>query len=110
KWLKNIGFTYGEVRKCVYVNGHERVDVVAYRKETFLPLWYSLASCIVKFEEDGSWRIPETLPPGEKPLVFITLNESTFNANDSKRKTWKEESKQPLWAKSWGKGIMVSRF
>ncbi|KAG0632761.1 hypothetical protein HOY80DRAFT_1113696, partial [Tuber brumale] len=110
KWLKKMGFTYGEVRKCVYIDGHERVDVVAYRKETFLPLWDSLAPRMVEFKEDGSWRIPDTLPLGEKPLVFITHDESTFNANDGKRKTWKEEGKQPLRAKSRGKGIMVSGF
>ena len=110
KWLKKMGFTYGEVRKCVYVDGHERADVVKYRKETFLPLWDSYVPRMVQFEEDGRWRIPETLPPGEKPLVFITHDESTFNANDGKRKTWKEEGKQPLRAKSRGKGIMVSGF
>ncbi|KAG0644299.1 hypothetical protein HOY80DRAFT_1030520 [Tuber brumale] len=92
KWLKKMGFTYGEVRKCVYVDGHD------------------LAPRMVEFKEDGSWRIPDTLLLGEKLLVFITHNESTFNADDGKRKTWKEEGKQLLQAKSRGKGIMVSGF
>ena len=50
------------------------------------------------------------LNPGEVPLVFITHDESTFNANDGKRKIWKEEGKNPLRSKARRKGIMVSGF
>ncbi|KAG0129720.1 hypothetical protein HOY82DRAFT_610318 [Tuber indicum] len=110
KWLKKMGFTYREVWKSVYVDGHERADVVQYRKETFRPLWDSYIPRMVLFEEDGSWRFLDTLPPREKPLVFITHDESTFNANNGKRRTWKEEGKQPLRAKAKGKGIIASGF
>jgi hypothetical protein len=47
---------------------------------------------------------------GEEPLIFITHDESTFNANDGKRKTWKMEGTNPLQPKGKGKGIMVSGF
>jgi len=47
---------------------------------------------------------------GEKPLVLVTHDESTFNANDGKRKMWMEDGKQPLRPKGKGKGIMVSGF
>lgn len=50
------------------------------------------------------------LRPGEEALVFITHDESTFNANDGKRKIWKEEGKNPIRPKNRGKGIMVSAF
>ena len=50
------------------------------------------------------------MPPGQKPLVLITHDESTFNANDGKRRLWAESGKQPLRPKSKGKGIMVSGF
>ncbi|RPB02908.1 hypothetical protein L873DRAFT_1761819 [Choiromyces venosus 120613-1] len=83
-----MGFTYGEVRKSVNIDGHEREDVVKYWKDIFLPLW----------------------DKGEKPIVFITHDESTFNANDGKCRIWKEEGKQPLQAKSHGQRIMVSGF
>jgi hypothetical protein len=43
-------------------------------------------------------------------LVLVTHDESTFNANDGKRRLWIEKDKQPLRAKSRGKGIMVSGF
>jgi len=105
-----MGFTYGEVRKSVYIDGHEREDVMVDRRDVFLPLWDSLVPRMVKFEADGSWAVPDTLPLGEKAIVFITHDESTFNANDGKRRIWKGEGKQPLRAKSRGKGIMVLGF
>jgi hypothetical protein len=33
---------------------------------------------------------------GEEPLVFITYDGSTFNANDGKRKIWGVEGTNPL--------------
>ena len=50
------------------------------------------------------------LPPGQKPLVLVTRDESTFNANDGKRQMWMKEDKQPLKPKGRGKGLMVSDF
>jgi hypothetical protein len=43
-------------------------------------------------------------------LVSITQDESTFNANDGKRRIWMEEGKNPLRPKARGQGIMVSGF
>ena len=59
-------------------------EVVFYRK-VFLPRWNSLKRRIVIFAEDGTWSPPPGLLPGEKPLVLVTHDESTFSANDSKR-------------------------
>ena len=32
RWLKKLGYGLKEVKKAVYIDGHERPDVVAYRK------------------------------------------------------------------------------
>jgi hypothetical protein len=103
-----MGFIYVNVKKGVFIDGHERADVIAYR-HTFINQWKQLSKRFVIFHEDGSWEKPD-LPPGVKPLVFITHDESTFNANDGKRRLWAENGKQPLRPKSKGKGIMVSTF
>ena len=94
----------------VYVDGHERPDVVEYRQKVFLPRWREFKRRMVVFDEDGHWRAPATLRPGEKLLVLVTHDESTFNANDGKRRLWIAGDKQPLRPKSRGKGIMVSGF
>ena len=105
-----MGFSFGNVKKDVYIDGHEREDVVKYRNEVFLPTWQEYSRRMVIFKEDDSWEKPSGLRPGEKPLVLVTHDESTFNSNDGKRQTWTEDGKQPIRPKGRGKGIMVSGF
>ena len=105
-----MGFSYKDVKKGVYVDGHERDDVKKYRSEVFLKTWKKAFRRFLLFKEDGSWEIPPGLQPGEKPLVLITHDESTFNANDGKRRLWMKENEQPLRSKGNGKGIMMSSF
>ena len=105
-----MGFSYKGVQKGVYVNGHEQVDVVDYSNAIFLPAWKRYSGRIVIFLENGSWHVPESLPEGEKPLVFITHDKSIFNVNDGKRRLWMKDGKQPLRLKGKGKGIIVSSF
>ncbi|PKC55377.1 hypothetical protein RhiirA1_354559, partial [Rhizophagus irregularis] len=31
-YLKELGYTYAKVKKGIYIDGHERKDVVVYRK------------------------------------------------------------------------------
>ena len=65
---------------------------------------------MVVFSENGTWTRPPGLIEGEKPLVLVTHDESTFNANDGKRREWKEKGKSPLRPKRKGKEIMASEF
>ena len=55
-------------------------------------------------------RSKRYLPPGQKLLVLVTRDESTFNANDGKRQMWMKEDEQPLRPKGRGKGLMVADF
>ena len=110
RWLKKMGFFYKDVKKGVYYDGHERQDVKEYRNKVFIPAWKKASCRFLLFKEDGSWETPPNLQPGEKPLVLITHDESTFNANDGKQRLWMKENEQPLRPKGKGKGIMVSGF
>ena len=94
----------------MYIDGHEREDVVFYRNGVFLPRWNSLKRRVAIFAEDGTWSPPPGLLPGEKPLVLVTHDESTFSAKDGKRQGWMKKGQQPLRQKTKGKGIMVSGF
>src|SRR5258707_7549456 len=38
QWLANLGWTYGKLRNGMYVDGHEREDVVEYRQQ-FVECW-----------------------------------------------------------------------
>lgn len=50
------------------------------------------------------------LNPMELPLVIITHDEFTFNANEERRQGWLKNGKQPLLPEGRGKSIMVSAF
>ena len=43
--------------------------------------------------------LPPNLPPGEKPHILVTHDESPFDANDGKRKLWMEKEKQSIRVK-----------
>jgi hypothetical protein len=77
RWLKKMGFDYKSIRKGVYFDGHERQDVREYRDNVFIPRWNELSMRFVRFNEDGTWEMPQ-LPDGVKPLVLVTHDESTL--------------------------------
>ena len=33
RWLHHLGFQIENVKNCIYVDGHERADVIAYRSD-----------------------------------------------------------------------------
>ena len=50
-WLLRLGFYKSEVKKGVYVDGHKREDVIAYKQEVFLPLVAKLDSYTWQYKE-----------------------------------------------------------
>ena len=71
---------------------------------------------LVEFEEDSSMKskiYPEDCAvrgSNRQPIIFITHDESTFNANDGRWQVWQEKNHSILRPKGRGKGIMVSDF
>ncbi|KAI1007480.1 hypothetical protein K3495_g733 [Podosphaera aphanis] len=88
-----MGFNFSNIKKGVYIDGHEREDVVKYREEVI-----------------RSRKEPFDPQPNEKPLVFVTNDEPIFNANDGKRQMWINRESQPLQPKGKEKDIMASTF
>lgn len=106
-WLKELGLKYGRLEKGVFKDGHERDDVKKYRQEIFAPTFCKYLKSSVWFDELGNFTMPENV---DKPVVFITHDESHFNANDAKLFVWSNEDIKPIRPKGRGKGIMVSDF
>lgn len=114
-WLNKLGFEYKEVRKGVFVNGHERPDVVQDRR-VFLQRMNELRPYIVEFEEDG--RMKDKTYPSDcavsgancQPVIMITHDECTFSANDGIRRAWTRKGDTFLRPKRRGQGIMTSEF
>ena len=115
RWLGKLGFSWKDIRKGVFFDGHEREDVVEYRKD-FLRIVHDLLPYMVEFNSDGA-IIPKEYPedcriggPGRRPIIFITHDESIFSANDGRHQAWIAENGVFLRPKGKGQGIMVSDF
>ena len=107
-WLHKLGLSWRSAKKTVYFDGHERDDVVAYRQQ-FVQEFLDLEARFVRWTEDGEMHIP-TLPAGQRPIVPVTHDESTFHSNDGRRYMWLAKGKDPIRPKNMGRGIMVSDF
>ena len=103
-WLHTLGFSQRHHYKGVFFDGHEREDVVTYRKE-FLDRLQELDRKTIM--SDG--MCPE-LEEGEKPLIRVVHDESTFYANADQSYYWCDGENQVLRQKSLGASIMVSDF
>ena len=111
KWLHRLGFRPQSHKKSVYIDGHERDDVVEYRNlylrkleilsSTHLPP----PSC-----DDCLTAIATGNPSATKHLVLIFHDESSFHANEAQSIMWAEEGRVPIRPKNQGRGLMVSDF
>lgn len=112
-WLHRLGYHWGEVKKGVYKDGHERPDVVNYRQEVFLKTYEELASVMpypVRHENgDVEVHIP-IVPEGQTLIIPVTHDECTCNANDGPHYQWVRGDHIPLRSKSRGQGIHISEF
>ncbi|KAF8471749.1 hypothetical protein BDZ91DRAFT_473229 [Kalaharituber pfeilii] len=53
RWLRKLSFRWRDIKKGVYIDGHEREDVVQYRQLFFLPQFFTLLPSLVKFTVDS---------------------------------------------------------
>ena len=102
-WLLDLGFSRKNHHKSVYFDGHEREDVVECRAEYVKKLSEVDKQC----RYNG--HTPQ-LQPGEKELIQVFHDESTFYSNADQACYWDDGSLSVLKQKSLGQSIMVSDF
>lgn len=78
------------LRKGVYMDGHERPDVVEYRKKDFLLLMAEYWARMVKWEEKETKLVRSELElrSGEKQIIAVFQDESCFYANEYRSTIW----------------------
>lgn len=109
RWMHIVGFRPCKLRKHYYTDGHNREDVLAYRT-TFLETFEK------RFTMYEGENMETVVPPteenlaGDKEVIFITHDETTFYANDCNTSMWMEGAKQKIRPKSVGTSLMVSGF
>ena len=125
EWLNKMGYRWKSIKKGIYIDGHEREDVVEYRGK-FLDMWYDMQPYVREWEEvkeevEGEVRLTglrkkekAAVKDGKfgdvKEIILVTHDESTFSANDGRRSCWVKGGENPLRPKGKGRGIMVSEF
>ena len=89
-WLTRLGWRNQLLRKGVYMDGHERLDVVEYCNQTFLPLMAEYQKRMAKWELQG-FELMRTGPKSgsdEMQIIALFQDESCFHANEYKRTIW----------------------
>ncbi|EDR04366.1 uncharacterized protein LACBIDRAFT_330618 [Laccaria bicolor S238N-H82] len=110
RWLIKLGWRYTQVKKGVYMDGHERDDVVKYRQDVFLPLMAKFEARMAHYEGPELRCVEPVLQPGEREIIPNFDDESTFHANEEVRSVWLRKGEQPLRKKGRGRLIHVSAF
>jgi len=110
RWLIKLGWRYPQVKKGVYMDGHEQADVVKYCQEEFLPLMAKFEACMAHYEGPELTQVVPTLQPREWEIIPNFYNESTFHANEEVRSVWLHKGEQPLCKKRCGCLIHISAF
>jgi hypothetical protein len=106
-------YCYGKPQNGMYVDGHERTDVVTYHQEVFLPFWAAIEDRMMTWDKDGKPTDPCAMPNflEQKCVVLVTHDESTFYANGRRKSRWIHGSERPEPVrKGEGSSLMVSDF
>ncbi len=97
----------------MYVDGHEREDVVRYRQAIFIPKLVELQKRADQHLFDpahGTWSTRSaTLGPGQKRVVFVNQDETLFYCADALKGAWEETSRPQIRAKSKGDRWVLRR-
>ena len=111
RWLHHLGFRPVSHKKGVYIDDHEREDVVSHR-ESLLKTLSELRSSHQPppLCSDEPPRIRQESDEDKKKLVVIYHDESIFNTNEGQTWMWGEDDRPAILPKTKGSGIMVSDF
>jgi len=104
-------FKYKEYRKGIYNGGHERADIKRYSDQVFLPRMETYASRFMMWDDNLN-IIPNTQHESAEvqPIILVTQDECTFNANDGSYSIWVHNQHKPLRKKGYGQGLHISEL
>lgn len=91
QWLRKFKWQYSQKKKRMYIDGHEREDVVAYHQKFVTQFINQYAPCMYTWDHDGKEMTLATGFPlantNNHPFQVIpmTHDESTFFANDERK-------------------------
>ena len=88
RWLIKLGWRKTVIRKGVYMDGHERDDVVEHRQNVFLPRMEGYKQWMIHFEGPELTRTEPNLETGQRRIKAYFHDECCFHANDEVNVAW----------------------
>jgi hypothetical protein len=115
RWMRFLGFRNTKLRKGYCTDDHNRKDIITYRDTVFLPQMQTYVDKMQHYEGPEMTTIilpiiPPTVKLGDRRVVMITHDKSTFYSNEGKTMMWMENGKQKLLPKNKGESLMISGF
>ena len=117
RWLAKLGWQYGKQQNGMYIDGHERKDVVEYRQK-FVDRFQQYEQCFHIWDNDGNKLQPtgfdvpkDHQSSGRFCLILVMHNKSIFYQNDQCKYLWDNAGKNAApCPKGEGQSLMVSDF
>jgi len=114
RWLNVLNWRYGKKKRGMYIDGHEREDVVEYRR-AFVKRWKEYEPQMLLYDGDGKvLKTPKGFPVPQGVrfrLILVTHDESTFYENDRRKTLWQHTTHAPTpERKGEGESLMISDF
>ena len=115
RWMNGLGWRYGKRQNGMYIDGHERDNVVQYRT-AFMQHFKQYKRRFHLYDDNGDelplphgFPIPEAA--GRFRLILVTHDKSTFFRHDQRKSCWDRKglSKAPK-PKGDGQSLMVLDF
>ena len=115
RWLGELGWKYGKQKNGMYIDGHEREDVVEYRC-AFVERFRQYERRFHIWDDNGDelprpsgFPVPGAI--GRFRLILVTHDESTFFQNDQHKTLWEHTGKTGApRPKGEGQSLMISDF
>ena len=114
RWLSKLGWRYGKQPNGMYIDGHERQDVVEYR-QGFVERFAEYEHRFHTWDDAGNelprpmgFIVPRAI--GRFRLILVTHDESTFYQNDQRQICWGCPGSGVPKPKGEGVSLMVSDF
>jgi len=116
RWMEDLGYNWTDSPTGQYVDGHERVDVVDYRQNIFLPAWFAKEPRLRVWlegtkDEPGNMHQPTHTSPLNRRTVVWYHDESVFYAHDRRERRWVPVTENAVpRPKGEGHSLMVADF
>jgi hypothetical protein len=105
-WMHNLDYRWRREPKGLYLDGHERLDVVEYRQTVYIPKWKEMEARMQSF---ATFELYTYMDPILRRIVVWFHDECTFSAHDRRLLLWVLLSASPKPSKKGeGQTLMVS--